>query len=111
MQGLERVTWSAEDCDAGAQRRFYIRQKFPYEITYHLSQDALDKSQYRGRKLVLKHVPIWTLGQMARIVDTFLKDLKLLENRFNEVLKEEIEKSDNRILGTFFDNLKVKLAP
>lgn len=94
-----------------AQRRFYIRQRIPYEITCHLSQDALDNSQYLGRKLVLKHVPIWTLGQMARIVNTFLKDLKLLEDRFNDVLKEEIEKSDNRILGAFFDNLKVKLVP
>lgn len=94
-----------------AQRRFYIRQRFPYEITYHLSQDALDNSQYKGRKLVLKHVPIWTLGQMARIVDTFLEDLKLLENRFNEVLKDEIEKSDNRVLAAFYGNLKVKLVP
>jgi|LDZT01.1.fsa_nt_gi hypothetical protein len=94
-----------------AQRRFYIRQTFPYEITYHLSQDAIDDLQYRSKKFVVKHPPVWTLGQMAGIIDTFLKDLKMLEDRFNEVLREEIGKSGNLVVLSFYGDAKIGLTP
>lgn len=94
-----------------SQRRFFVTQRYPYKINYHIGQDSLDGSQYRKRKLVFRHAPVWTLGHMAKVIDTFLKDLKLLEDRFNQVLSEEISKSENIILSGFFEDLRMKLVP
>ena len=90
---------------------FFVTQRYPYKINYHIGQDALDGSQYRKRKLVFRHAPVWTLGHMAKLIDTFLKDLKLLEDRFNQVLSEEISKSENIILSGFFEDIRMKLVP
>ena len=94
-----------------SQRMFFVTQRYPYKINYHIGQDALDSSQYRKRKLVFRHAPVWTLGHMAKLIDTFLKDLKLLEDRFNQVLSEEISKSENIILSGFFEDIRMKLVP
>jgi len=94
-----------------AQRRFYVRQSFPYEITYHIGQDAINNSQYKKKRFVFRHMPVWILGQMARIIDVFLNDLKLLEKRFNEVLREEIVQSGDPLLAGFYGDLSVKPVP
>jgi hypothetical protein len=91
-----------------AQRRFYVIQRYPYKVRYHISWDAVNWEQAKRRKFVFRELPLWLPSSLLRITECFLKDVLLLEANLNEALKVAVADSDN-ILFKWLCNQKIEL--
>ncbi|MEM3459270.1 MAG: hypothetical protein QXN36_01600 [Candidatus Bathyarchaeia archaeon] len=91
-----------------AQRRFYVIQRFPYKVRYHISWDAVSWTQVKRRKFVFRELPLWLPSTLIRIIECFFNDVALLEAELNEALKLVVEESDN-ILFKWLYNQKIEL--
>jgi hypothetical protein len=95
------------------QRRFYMQQRFPYFVKYHVNTDALTWEDFPGyrRRFIFKHVERWIPGTLVKLHNTFLADLKLLEHKFNQAFAEVISESNNFILKARKTPITIKLQP
>jgi hypothetical protein len=78
-----------------AQRRFYIMQRFPYKVRYHLSWDAVNWTQAKRRKFIFRESPLWLPSALAMIIKCFFDDVALLESSMNQALQVAVEESGN----------------
>lgn len=95
------------------QRRFYVQQRFPYYVKYHVNTDAFvweNFPTYR-QKFIFKHVEHWIPATLVKLHCTYLSDLKLLEDRFNQAFNEVVKESNNFILKMRKNSIPLKLLP
>lgn len=95
-----------------SQRRFYVEQRFPYKVRYHVGIDAVKGSQFEHKKFIFQEGPSWLPLSLAAIINCFLHDIILLENRLNKVISETIAESGNILFKWLCtDGLKLKVVP
>ncbi|MDI6848149.1 MAG: hypothetical protein QMD23_08555, partial [Candidatus Bathyarchaeia archaeon] len=92
---LSKLPRKARKRSPFAQRRFYVMQRFPYKVRYHLSWDAVSWVQAKRRKFIFSDMPIWLPSALARIINCFFDDVALLESSLNQALQVAVEESGN----------------
>jgi len=94
-----------------SQRRFYLIQRFPYKVRYHISWDAVKGAQFRRKKFIFRDKPVWLPRALSEITSLFFRDVKLLEARLNQAFKMVVQNSGNILFKWLGEDVKLHIVP